>query len=80
MGVLVGRIPGNTGGCLGEERKKRLLNTMKGLFTFAENFGLAAGEREYQLRKEATGKEVLTGLENYGLAVCEIGTNFWKSR
>ena len=80
MGVLAGRIYSNTRGSLGEEIKKWLANKVKGFFAFAENFGLATGEREYQLRKEATGKEVLTGLENYGVAVCDMGTNFWKNK
>lgn len=78
MGVIVGRFPGKARNSFWEERKRRMLDAARGFVAFAENLGLAVSEREYQVRKEVPGSKILTGLESYGVAACDMGTDFWK--
>ncbi|MCL6634207.1 MAG: hypothetical protein K6T29_00330 [Peptococcaceae bacterium] len=79
MGVTAGRFTARAGNSFWEEAKKRMEGILKGFAAFAENYGLTVGERECWLRREAPGKQMLTSLEDYGVAVCNMGTKFWKA-
>lgn len=79
MGVLVGKFPGNVKEGFLEQQKKKLAAAVKGFTVFALSFGLAVAQREVDFRINAPGGNILTGLENYGVAVCDIGTGFWKN-
>lgn len=79
MGVLAGRFPGKVEEGFFEQKRKRLVEAVKGFAAFAENFGLDIAEREVDFWKETSGGKVLNGLENYGVAACDIGTEFWKN-
>ncbi len=80
MGVLVGRFPGKVKeGFLEQKKKKRLAEAVKAFTVFAQSFGLAAAQREVDFWINAPGGNILTGLENYGVAVCDSGTRFWRN-
>lgn len=79
MGVLAGRFPGNVEEKFLEQKRKRLAAAVKDFIVFAQSFGLAAAQREVDLRIEAPGGKILTVLENYGVAVCDSGTRFWRN-
>lgn len=78
MGVLAGRFPGKAKKGFLAEGRKRLVKAVNGFIAFAEGFGLAVNEREVYFRKNAPGGKILIGLENYGVASCNMGTDFWK--
>ncbi|MCL6638834.1 MAG: hypothetical protein K6T80_04025 [Firmicutes bacterium] len=55
MGVLTGRFPGKVEDTASDRFLQRLVELLRSFFRFAESYGVAVAEREFEARKIGRG-------------------------
>lgn len=80
MGVLAGRIPRKVDEGHLAEVKKKFAGLVKSFIAFTQNYGLVLAGQEVDFYRHAPGIEIIDALEQFGVAVCNRGADFWQGK